>query len=117
MAQKGCTAMLRPGTSTDSGLILLDFASCFSASRAGLLEEAYQHFAACRDRTCAMPRPGWLQALVWWLRLELARAHCNVPLSIHSAHAMGIFAGRGEHAPLQALANSLESDVMALSWT
>ncbi len=30
---------------------------------------------------------------------------------------MGIFAGRGEHAPLQALANSLESDVLALSWT
>ena len=117
MVQEGRVAMLRPGTSTDIGLIILDFASCFSACRAGLLEDAYEHFTDCRDRTCAMPRPGWLHALVWWCRLELARAHGNVPLSIHSSHAMGIFAGRGEHAPLQALANSLEADVMALSWT
>ncbi|HMA06618.1 MAG TPA: hypothetical protein VKP68_02075 [Ramlibacter sp.] len=117
MAQKGDTAMLRPGTSRDAGLIMLDFASCFSACRAGLLEEAYRHFAACRDRTCAMPRPGWLQALVWWSRLELARAHGNAELSIRSAHAMGIFAKRGEHAQLQALAHSLEADVMTQSWT
>jgi len=53
----------------------------------------------------------------WLLRLELACAHGNVPLSIHSSHAMSIFARRGEHAQLQALANSLEADVMALSWT
>ncbi len=117
MAQKGRAKMLRPGTSNDTGLILLHFASCFSACRAGLLEEAYEHFAACRDRTCSMPRPGWLQALVWWSRLELARAHGDVGLSIRSAHAMGIFAKRGEHAQLQALANSLEADVTAQSWT
>lgn len=117
MAKQGRTAMLKPGTSTDLGLILLDFASCFSASRAGLLEEAFEHFAACRDRTCSLPRAGWLQVIVWWARLELARAYGNVPLCIRSAHAMGVFARRGEHAQLQAMANALEADVMALSWT
>lgn len=117
MAKKGRIGMLKPGTSTDIGLILFDFAGCFSASRAGLLDEAYEHFAACRDRTCRMPQPGWLQALVWWARLELARAYGDVPLCIRCAHAMGVFARRGEHAQLQALANSLEADVTALSWT
>lgn len=117
MAQSGRNAMLRPGTSKDTALILLDFAGCFSACRAGDLEAAFHHFVACRDRTCAMPRPGWLQALVWWSRLELARAHGDAQLSIRSAHAMSIFAKRGEHAELERLANSLEADVMALSWT
>jgi hypothetical protein len=115
IASAGETAMLRPGLATDSGLLLLDFASSFSACRAGLIDEAFEQFVACRDRSSRLPQRSWGQALVWWLRLELARIHGNSELSHRAAHAMALFARRGEHAQLHSLAKSLEADLMIAS--
>ena len=92
----------------DIGLLLLDFGACFIASRRGRTKEADASYLACLEKASRFPRTSWVQAVLWWARVERAVCNGDIEASISSLHAMGEVARAGEHAQLQALARTLE---------
>ena len=115
MKRKGDATSFSKGAA-DIGFLLLDFSSCFIASRLGRREEADKSYLACLDRASRLPPNSWLQAVVWWARLERARGHGDVEKSLATARAMGEAARVGEHAQLPALAHSLKSSLTAQAY-
>jgi hypothetical protein len=93
----------------DIGLLMLDFAACFVASRRGRTSEADEAYLACLERATRFPRTSWVQAVLWWARVERAVCYGDIESSVRSLHAMAETAKAGEHAQLQALAGTLES--------
>jgi len=93
----------------DIGLLLLDFERCFLASRLGQLDEADEHYLHCLSRASRVPRSSWLHAILWWSRLERAKAKGQVGSAIASAAAMRQAAIAGEHLQLASLAARFES--------
>lgn len=110
MKQEGHFGGLTPGAS-EIGLLLLDFESCFLASQLGWLEDADAYYLACLDRASRLPSNSWLQSIALWARFERAKAYRDIGKSIDSARAMAMSAQAGEHAPLEALAHSLEESL------
>jgi hypothetical protein len=108
MEQSGQCAAFHKAT-LDIGFLLLDFSSCFVASRRGRTGEADASYLACLERAARFPRTSWVQAMVWWARVERAVAYGDVETSIASLDAMRELAKAGEHAQLQALAGTLEA--------
>ena len=108
MADSGQPSGLHRAT-LDIGLLLLDFSSCFVASRRGHTKQADAAYLACLEKASRFPRTSWVQAVLWWARVERAVCYGDIEASIRSLHAMGEVAGAGEHAQLQALAKTLES--------
>lgn len=107
LAKKGLTSGLTQASS-EIGLLLLDFVNCFLSSRLGWTEDANDSYLACLDRAVRLPRTTWLQAIVWWARLQRAEGRGDTLVAVESAQAMAAAARVGEHAQLHALAISLE---------
>ena len=108
MADSGQASGFHAGT-RDIGLLMLDFASCFVASRRGRTKEADASYLACLEKASRFPRTSWVQAVLWWARVERAVCRGDIEASISSLHAMASVARAGEHAQLQALAKTLEA--------
>jgi hypothetical protein len=112
MAQNGQCAGFHKST-LDIGLLLLEFCSCFVASRWGRTEEADAFYLACLERAAPFPRNSWVHALLWWARVERSVAYGDIDTSIASLHAMGEHARAGEHAQLHALSLTLAATLRA----
>lgn len=108
MAADGESPVLNKGT-RDMGLMLLDFSSCFIASRWGRTQEADAFYLACLESASRLPRTSWLHAVLWWARAERAVVYGDIDKSLASLEAMRVSAKAGEHAQLQALAITLEA--------
>lgn len=108
MANSGQSSGFQKAT-LDIGLLLLEFCSCFVASRLGRTVEADAHYLACLERATRFPRTSWVHAVLWWARVERAVSYGDIEASIGSLHAMGQAAKAGEHVQLQALAATLET--------
>lgn len=107
MADSGqCSGFHR--ATLDIGLLLLDFGDCFIASRRGRTEGADAAYLACLEKASRFPRTSWVQAVLWWARVERAVCYGDIEASVRSLHAMGKVAEAAEHAQLQALAKVLE---------
>jgi hypothetical protein len=112
MAQDGqCAGFHKP--TLDIGLLLLDFCSCFVASRWGRTEEADAFYLECLQRAAGFPRNSWVHAMLWWARVERSVAYGDIDTSIASLHAMGEFARAGDHAQLHALSLTLAATLRA----
>lgn len=107
MADSGQAGGFHKATA-DIGLLMLEFASCFIASRRGRTQEADAFYLGCLEKAARFPRTSWVQAILWWARVERAVCYGDIEASISSLHAMGTVAGAGEHAQLQGLAKTLE---------
>ena len=110
LARAGVTGNLLKG-SADAGMFLLEFESCFLASRTGRSAEADAHYLGCLERASKLPRSSWMWALVWWARLERAKAAGELREAAVSANAMVAMAQTSEHVPLKALADVLRADI------
>jgi hypothetical protein len=108
MADSGQSSGFHTGT-REIGLLMLEFASCFIASRLGRTKEADAFYLACLEKAARFPRTSWVQAILWWARVERAVCYGDIEASVRSLHAMGEVAQAGEHAQLQALARTLEN--------
>ena len=108
MVDKGQATALSYQTS-DIGFMLLDFSSFFVATRRGRALEADAFYLRCLERALRLPRTSWLQAVLWWARVERAVGLGDIETSIASLRAMGECARAGEHAQLHALASALEA--------
>lgn len=108
MASSGQAGTFQKGT-LDIGLLLLEFCSCFVASRLGRTVDADAHYLACLKRATRFPRTSWVHAVLWWARVERAVSYGDIEASIGSLRAMGQAARAGEHAQLEALARTLEA--------
>lgn len=93
----------------DIGALLLDFASCFVACRRGRAKEADAFYLACLERATGFAPTSWVQAVLWWARVERAVCHGDIEASTSSLHAMGEVARAVGHAQLQAVAMTLEN--------
>ena len=93
----------------DIGLLLLDFASCFVACRRGRAKQADAFYLACLEKATNFPPTSWVQAVLWWARVERAVCYGDIEASVSSLHAMGEVAKAGDHAQLHAVAMTLES--------
>lgn len=98
------------GGSADPGLFLLEFASCFLASRTGHEARADECYLACLQRAVRLPESSWLQSLLWWARLERTLAAGEAEEAAVSAARLVAVAEGGEHAPMKGLARSLASE-------
>ncbi|MFC5497403.1 hypothetical protein ACFPOE_07650 [Caenimonas terrae] len=107
-ADSGPSVAVHPAT-RDIGLLLLDFAGCFIASRRGRTEDADACYLACLEKASRFPRTSWVQAVLWWARVERAVCYGDIEASVSSLHAMAAVARAGEHAQLHALAKTLEA--------
>lgn len=94
----------------DPGMFLLEFESCFIASRTGRSDKADRHYLKCLERASTLPRSSWMHALVWWARIELAKATGEARQAAVAANAMVSLTNAGEHVPLQTLAKALRAD-------
>lgn len=112
MVEKGQAESLVPGVA-DIGLLLLDFCSCLCTSRSGRLNEADRFYLDCLERGARLPAGGWMQAMVWWARLEWMEAHGDIGKALASAHSMGALARMGEHAQLEVLARQFQARLLA----
>jgi hypothetical protein len=97
-------------TSVDPGLFLLDFASCFLASRCGQDAAADRHYLACLQRAARLPQTSWMQALVLWARLERTLAAGDAEQVASTAAGLVAVADAGEHAPMRAFARRLAAE-------
>jgi hypothetical protein len=112
MAQNGqCAGFHKP--TLEIGLLLLDFCSCFVASRWGRTEEADAFYLECLQRAAPFPRNSWVHAVLWWARVERSVAYGDIDASIASLQAMGQHARAGEHAQLHALSLTLAATLRA----
>jgi hypothetical protein len=107
MADSGQATGFQKATA-DIGLLMLEFACCFIASRRGRTTEADAFYLACLEKAARFPRTSWVQAVLWWARVERAVCYGDIEASIGSLRAMGAVAASGEHAQLQGLARTLE---------
>jgi len=101
------------GGSADPGLFLLEFASCFLASRTGDAEGADRHYLGCLRRIPRLPETNWMQALLWWARLERTLSAGEVLETTVSAARLVGAAEAGEHVPMKALARRLAAEAQA----
>jgi hypothetical protein len=97
-------------SSADPGLFLLEFTSCFLASRTGQAAEADMHYLGCLQRATRLPESSWMQALLWWARLERTLAAGEAAETAVSAARLVAVAEAGEHAPMKALARRLAAE-------
>lgn len=109
LVRAGATGSLAE-VSADPGLFLLEFASCFLATRTGDAARADQHYLGCLQRAARLPPDSWMHALVWWARLERTLAAGEAPEIARSAAQLVGLAERSEHVPLKALARSLAAE-------
>jgi hypothetical protein len=109
LVQAGETGCLTQ-TSADPGLFLLEFASCFLATRSGDTARADAHYLACLQRAVRLPETSWMQALLWWARLERTLAAGEASEAAVSAARLVAAAEAGEHVPLKALARGLGAE-------
>lgn len=112
MAGSGQSGAFHPA-GRETGLLLLDFAGCFIASRRGRTDDADACYLACIERAARFPRSSWVHAVAWWARVERAVAYGDIETSIASLQAMGELAQAGEHARFQALAGTLAETLRA----
>lgn len=105
--KNGATGFLSKATA-DIGLLLLDFERCFLASRCGQVDEADEHYLHCLSRASRVPRSSWLHAIIWWGRLERAKARGRLGSAMASAASMRLAAMAGEHLQLASLAARME---------
>lgn len=110
LVKAGATGSLMKGPA-DAGMFLVEFESCFLASRTGRSSEADAHYLGCLERASKLPSSSWMQALVWWARLERAKAAGELAEAAVSASAMVALANTSEHVPLKGLAEALRSDI------
>lgn len=110
LVNAGMTVNLTKGP-VDSGMFLLEFASCFIASRRGRNDLADMHYLGCLERAANLPDSSWMRALVWWARLERAKVAAELREATESADAMVALANASEHVPLKALAEALRADL------
>jgi hypothetical protein len=108
MADSGQSSGFHRAT-LEIGLLLLEFGSCFIASRRGVTVDADAHYLACLERAARFPRTSWVQAVLWWARVERAVCYGDIEASIRSLHAMAEVAKAAEHAQLHGLAMTLEA--------
>ena len=108
LVREGATGTLMKG-SADAGMFLLEFVSCFLATRTGQTAEADTHYLGCLERARMLPPTNWMQALVWWARLERAEDAGEMGEAVASANAMVAVAQKGEHVPLRAFAERLRA--------
>lgn len=92
-----------------AGLFLLEFGGFHGAHLAGDAARADAHYLACLGLAARLPQGSWMQALVWWARLERAMAARNVEEVLESAQALVHASGAGEHAPMKRLALRLHA--------
>lgn len=92
---------------TGAGLLLLEFASCFLATRSGETEKADRHYLACLTRAAQLPAGSWMHGLVWWARLERTLATGDASQVHASLEGLTRAAAAGEHAPMKQLAERL----------
>jgi hypothetical protein len=109
LVKAGATGSLAE-ISADPGLFLLEFASCFLATRIGDAARADQHYLGCLERASRLPPTSWMHALLWWARLERTLAAGETKEIAASAARLVAAAGAGEHEPLKALARSLAAE-------
>lgn len=109
LVQEGATGSLT-GISADPGLFLLEFASCFLASRTGQSDRADQYYLACLQLAARLPKSSWMQGLLWWARLERTLAAGEAQEAAASAARLVAVAEGGEHEPMKALAGRLASE-------
>ena len=109
LVKAGATGSLAE-ISADPGLFLLEFASCFLATRTGDAARADQHYLGCLERAARLPPTSWMHALVWWARLERSLAAGDAKEIGVSAARLASAARASEHAPLKALARSLAAE-------
>ncbi len=112
MADSGRSGVFHPA-GRDIGLLLLDFAGCFLASRRGRIDDADACYLACIERAARFPRTSWVHVVAWWARVERAVAYGDIETSIASLQAMGELAQAGEHARFQAVAETLAATLRA----
>jgi hypothetical protein len=93
----------------DIRLLLLDFFCCFIASRRGRTQDADAFYLACLEKAARFPRTSWVQAVLWWARVERALCYGDIEGSIASLHAMGEHAKAGEHVQLHTLSMTLQA--------
>jgi len=112
MADSGQCSSFHQAT-LDIGLLVLDFCACFVASRRGRTAEADAAYLACLEKALRFPRTSWVQAVLWWARVERAVCYGDIEASVRSLHAMAESARVGEHMQLQTLAATLEGSLRA----
>jgi hypothetical protein len=94
------------------GLLLLDFCSCFLATKAGRPHGAEAALRDCIQRAGTLPRGSWLRAVPWWARMERKKAIGDIAGAIHSGRAMATLARTGEHESLARLAERSTSTLL-----
>jgi hypothetical protein len=103
----GAIATLNKGT-TGSGLMaLLEFALAYAAAQRGHIECALAHIKACRDSVSTWSSNTWLNALVWWGRVEIALVLGDLEQAQQCAWAMQSTARAGQQQPLRTIAARL----------
>ena len=112
MADSGQAGGFHPAN-RDIGLLVLDFAGCFIASRCGRTKDADAAYLACLEKAARFPRTSWVQAVLWWARVERAVCNGDIESTVGSLHAMAAVAELAEHAQLGALARTLEDTLRA----
>ncbi|WP_460894892.1 hypothetical protein [Ramlibacter monticola] len=112
LVKEGAAGSLVSG-SADPGLFLLEFASCFLASRTGDAEGADRHYLGCLRRIPRLPETNWMQALLWWARLERTLSAGEVLETTVSAARLVGAAEAGEHVPMKTLARRLAAEAQA----
>lgn len=93
------------------GLLMLDFANCFTAVRTGDMPKAYASYHDAVLRVIPMPVNSWQVGLAMWARAEVARGIGDLHGARAALKSMRHAARAGEHAPLERLAVDLRADV------
>lgn len=91
---------------------LMHFVSAMAMTHCHDLKAAYEHLSACKERLQAFPADSWLHALVPWSEVELYRLKEDRCKALRAAQRMRVAAYRGEHVPVQSLAQSLEASLL-----
>lgn len=114
LARNGLTGALAE-VAADVGLLLLNFASCFSACRARHTDDAFRYFNACSEASKRFASANWIHAVTCWAQLELALCVGDSEQAIRCARDMARVSARGECAQLGQLALSFETRLKARS--
>lgn len=93
------------------GLLMLDFANCFTAVRLGDITKAYASYHDAVLRVIPMPVSSWQVSLAMWARAEVARGIGDLQGARAALKSMRHAARAGEHSPMERLAVDLRADI------
>ncbi len=100
-----------PRSTRDVGMLLLDFANCFTAVRTSDMPKAHTHYEKSVLRVIPMPTSSWQVSLALWAKAEIARGINDLQSARSAFVSMQHAARLGEHRPLERLARDMQLDM------